>query len=325
MSKPFIIFTDVNARQGGFLRRAFLFGGFTSMGLGALAIRLADLQIVEADRYRDLASANQWNFRLIPPPRGRILDRSGVVLADNRPSFRLLVVRDETSGPRRHAELCRQADPRHRLAQAPADQGDQREPRFRAGGGRHRPDLGGVRQGQPARGRAAGGGVRHERGALLPLPGRLRPRHRLCGEGLRPGRRRLQDRPQRRDRPDAAEPRLPDRQAGRGEGARRRAHRQARRAQGRSRRARPGGGRGPRRRPRAGPRRRGRADAGRRRAEPGAGGVRRRFRRLRGDGRAHGRRPVPLVGAGLRRQRLRVGRARARSTRPWPTTTTSPC
>ena len=32
----------------------------------------------------------------MPPPRGRILDRNGVVLADNRPSFRLLVIRDET-------------------------------------------------------------------------------------------------------------------------------------------------------------------------------------------------------------------------------------
>jgi len=97
LSTPSIIVEDVNERQGDFLRRAFLFGGLTSLGLGALAIRLADLQIVEAGRYRILASANQWNFRLVPPPRGRILDRNGVVLADNRPSFRLLVIRDETS------------------------------------------------------------------------------------------------------------------------------------------------------------------------------------------------------------------------------------
>jgi penicillin-binding protein 2 len=96
MNEPAIFFEDVNERQGGFLRRTFVLGGGMMLGLGALAVRLADLQIVEHDRYKDMASANQWNFRLTPPPRGRILDRNGVVLADNRPSFRLLVIRDET-------------------------------------------------------------------------------------------------------------------------------------------------------------------------------------------------------------------------------------
>src|ERR1700761_324027 len=96
MSEPAIFFEDVNERQGGFLRRAFLLGGGVILGLGALSARLADLQIIEAGHYKDLSSANQWNFRMLPPPRGRILDRNGVVLADNRPSFRLLVIRDET-------------------------------------------------------------------------------------------------------------------------------------------------------------------------------------------------------------------------------------
>ena len=91
-----IIHEDVNERQGGFLRRTFVLGAGVMAGLGALAARLLDLQVVESAHYRDLASANQWSFRLVPPPRGRILDRNGVVLADNRPSFRLLVVRDQT-------------------------------------------------------------------------------------------------------------------------------------------------------------------------------------------------------------------------------------
>ncbi len=93
---PAIIFEDVNERQGGFLRRTFLLGVGVTAGLGVLAARLADLELVETGRFKDLALANQWKFRLIPPPRGRILDRNGQVLADNRPSFRLLVIRDET-------------------------------------------------------------------------------------------------------------------------------------------------------------------------------------------------------------------------------------
>lgn len=96
MSGPSIFFEDVNERQGGFLRRTFLLGGFTALGLTALSGRLAFLQVFQTARYRSMSVENQFNLRLIPPPRGRVLDRNGIVLAGNRPSFRLLVIRDET-------------------------------------------------------------------------------------------------------------------------------------------------------------------------------------------------------------------------------------
>ncbi|MDO1558229.1 penicillin-binding protein 2 [Brevundimonas sp. 2R-24] len=95
-SEPSIFFSDVNERQGSFLRRTFLLGGATVLGLAALSTRLGQLQIVQAREYSTLSSNNQFNFRLTPPPRGRIVDRNGVTLAGNRPSFRVLVVRDET-------------------------------------------------------------------------------------------------------------------------------------------------------------------------------------------------------------------------------------
>ena len=95
MSEPSIFFSEVNRRQGDFNRRAFLLGGMTGLGLTALGARLAYLQVVEAQRYQMLASSNQFNFIMVPPPRGRILDRNGVVLASNRPNFRLTVYRDE--------------------------------------------------------------------------------------------------------------------------------------------------------------------------------------------------------------------------------------
>lgn len=95
-SEPAIFFSDPNERQGSFLRRTFVLGGLTALGGLALTGRLAQLQVVQAQEYTTLASANQFNFRLVPPPRGRILDRNGVVIAGNRPSFRVLVVRDET-------------------------------------------------------------------------------------------------------------------------------------------------------------------------------------------------------------------------------------
>ncbi|MFC7379932.1 penicillin-binding protein 2 [Brevundimonas sp. GCM10030266] len=95
-SEPSIFFSDPNERQGSFLRRTFVLGGLTTLGGLALGGRLAQLQVFQANQYATLASQNQFNFRLVPPPRGRVLDRNGVVIAGNRPSFRVLVVRDET-------------------------------------------------------------------------------------------------------------------------------------------------------------------------------------------------------------------------------------
>jgi penicillin-binding protein 2 len=91
---PRIYFNEVNERQGVFHRRAFLMGGVAGVGLFALGGRLAYLQLVEAAKYKTLSLDNEFESRLQPPPRGLILDRNGVVLALNRPDFRLYVSRD---------------------------------------------------------------------------------------------------------------------------------------------------------------------------------------------------------------------------------------
>jgi len=94
--EPSIIFDEVNERQGVFHRRTFLLGGFAGVGALALVGRLADLQLVEGPKYATLSASNQFNFRIVPPPRGRILDRNGVEIASNRPDFRVLLRKDET-------------------------------------------------------------------------------------------------------------------------------------------------------------------------------------------------------------------------------------
>lgn len=95
-SEPQLFFTDVNERQALFLRRTVIFGGATLAGVGLLVGRLAQLQLFQTQQYATLSTRNQFNFRLVPPPRGLIKDRHGVTIAGNRPSFRVLVVRDET-------------------------------------------------------------------------------------------------------------------------------------------------------------------------------------------------------------------------------------
>ncbi|RAK51243.1 penicillin-binding protein 2 [Phenylobacterium deserti] len=99
MAEPAIFFEEVNQRQGEFHRRAFMMGGVAGLGVLGLAGRLAYLQLLETARFEKLAVSNQFNFKLVPPPRGLILDRNGVVLASNRPNFRLLVARDKGVDP----------------------------------------------------------------------------------------------------------------------------------------------------------------------------------------------------------------------------------
>ena len=99
MTQPSIILSDVNARQSVFHRRTFLLGGAIALGVSTLAGRLAYLQLVENARYAKLSTSNQFNFRLVPPPRGLITDRNGAILATNRPNFRLLYARQKEQDP----------------------------------------------------------------------------------------------------------------------------------------------------------------------------------------------------------------------------------
>ena len=132
--QPSIYFRDINERQGSFLRRTLLMGGGALLGLGALGARLAHLQLIEAHRYTVAAVENQFNDRLQTPPRGRILDRQGVVLAGNRPSFTDGPVgrgEDPGLGQRTGRNLC---PLRHSLV----ERADGTEPGTRAGDARRR-------------------------------------------------------------------------------------------------------------------------------------------------------------------------------------------
>src|SRR5215204_5436609 len=99
MAEPAIFFSEVNERQGVFHRRAFLMGGMAGLGVAALSARLAYLQLLETQRFEKLATSNQFNFKLVPAPRGLIVDRNGAILAANRPNFRLMVARDTDVDP----------------------------------------------------------------------------------------------------------------------------------------------------------------------------------------------------------------------------------
>ena len=84
-------------REKLFTRRAALLAGGQAVLAAALAGRMYQLQVLERDRYTLLSDENRINLRLLVPPRGLILDRFGVVLADNGRNYRVVVVPEQTA------------------------------------------------------------------------------------------------------------------------------------------------------------------------------------------------------------------------------------
>ena len=76
-------------------RRAALLGGAQLLFIGGLAARMNHLQVDQADQFRLLAEENRISMRLIPPSRGEIFDRNGIQLAQNVPSYRIVMVRED--------------------------------------------------------------------------------------------------------------------------------------------------------------------------------------------------------------------------------------
>ena len=78
-----------------FTRRALILSGLGGAAFVGLAGRLYSLQVLQNERYRLLSDNNQFNFNLMPPSRGRILDRFGIPLAENRDSYRVLLIPEQ--------------------------------------------------------------------------------------------------------------------------------------------------------------------------------------------------------------------------------------
>ncbi|MFP5352839.1 MAG: penicillin-binding protein 2 [Actinomycetota bacterium] len=76
-------------------------------GFVALFSRLWFLQVLASEEYRTLAKENRVRFVHTEPPRGRILDRNGIVLVDNRTSYALTVNRQVLEHPRQRERVLR--------------------------------------------------------------------------------------------------------------------------------------------------------------------------------------------------------------------------
>jgi len=91
------------SRYTTFTRRSVGVGGGMAAMFVVLAGRLYQLQIRDGDQYLVDAEANRVSQRLIAPPRGRIVDRFGVELANNRRNYRVLLVSEQATDGVAHA------------------------------------------------------------------------------------------------------------------------------------------------------------------------------------------------------------------------------
>lgn len=86
--------TDRQQQQGIFNRRAILsFFVVVLMSLGLLG-RIAYLQILQHEKYQDLAQQNRVQQQPVAPPRGLLYDRKGRLIASNQPVKNLVLVKE---------------------------------------------------------------------------------------------------------------------------------------------------------------------------------------------------------------------------------------
>ncbi len=83
---------DPRREHASFRARAWIGYAFILLALAGLLARFVWLQVVQHQEFVTRANANRIRLVYLPPPRGQIYDRNGVLLADNIPAYRLEVV-----------------------------------------------------------------------------------------------------------------------------------------------------------------------------------------------------------------------------------------
>ncbi|MBS0431324.1 MAG: penicillin-binding protein 2 [Proteobacteria bacterium] len=89
---------DTHGEASRFGVRALIGFALIVLALAVLGGRFWYLQVMRHDEFTTRSQANRVHLRHLPPPRGLIYDRNGVLLADNVPAFRLDVVPEQIKG-----------------------------------------------------------------------------------------------------------------------------------------------------------------------------------------------------------------------------------
>ncbi len=83
------------AERALFARRALVAIVLVLLMSGALSAQLVNLQVFSHAHYMTLAEGNRMRLEPVPPTRGLIYDRNGILLAGNQPSFTLELIPEQ--------------------------------------------------------------------------------------------------------------------------------------------------------------------------------------------------------------------------------------
>ena len=91
----FTRFRDHWQEQRLFLTRIIAAAVIMVILSGVLVARLVVLQIVQYERFAELSLGNRFRLEPLPPTRGLIYDRHGLVIAENLPNWELVAIAEE--------------------------------------------------------------------------------------------------------------------------------------------------------------------------------------------------------------------------------------
>ena len=78
--------------DGRLSRRTALLAGGAGLVFSVLGGRLYHLQVTQAEEYASLSEENRFNYRITVPPRGKIRDRHGEVIADSQLDYSVVLI-----------------------------------------------------------------------------------------------------------------------------------------------------------------------------------------------------------------------------------------
>jgi len=91
-------FKDHPEERRTFQLRAVIAFLLVLVAMGTLLSRMYFLQVLENERYSSISDKNRIQLKPEKPTRGLIFDRSGVLIADNKPSYNVTILKEEMDG-----------------------------------------------------------------------------------------------------------------------------------------------------------------------------------------------------------------------------------
>jgi penicillin-binding protein 2 len=89
-------FSDPTRERNIFVGRIIIASFFVAVMALVILARYADLQVTQHQDFVTNSDNNRVHIRPVPPARGVIYDRNGEILADNRPTSNLTIIRERT-------------------------------------------------------------------------------------------------------------------------------------------------------------------------------------------------------------------------------------